>query len=103
MRGKAGRKYFVLISVVYCCLSCCHCIDVEQDVASFIVTLKCFIPSQLHSLFACRTVLMLKETDLKLYKLNIVWSVLFPVLCYLLCRGVGSGELMGVALLVASL
>lgn len=101
MREKTGRKYFVPISVVYCCTSCCHCIDVEQDVAPSNVALKCFTPGQLHSLFVCKTVLMLKETDLKLCKLNIVWSVLFPIL-YFLCRGVGSGELMDVAVLVAS-
>lgn len=103
MREKAGRKYFVLVSAVYCCVSCCHCINVEQDVASFIVPLKCFTPGQLHSLFVCRRVLMLKGANLKLYKLNIVWFVLFPNSWYLLCHDVGSGELMGVAVLVASL
>lgn len=91
MRGKAGRKYFVLIPVVYCCISCCHCIDVEQDVASFIVTLKCLIPGQLHSLFACRTVLMLKGTDLKLCKLNCVIcsvpSLVLPSVSWCWVRG----------------
>lgn len=71
MRATAGRKCFVLISVVYCCISCSHCIGVEQDVASFIVALKCFTPGQLHSLFVCRTVLLLKGTEMEV-KLNIV-------------------------------
>lgn len=72
MREKAGRKYFVLISVVYCCISCSHCIEVEQDVASFILALKYFTPGQLQSLFVHRTVLILKRTDLEQCKLNIV-------------------------------
>lgn len=35
-----------------------YCLDVEQDVAWFIVT---FIPSKLHSLFVCRSVQIFKE------------------------------------------
>lgn len=66
------------------------------------VALKCFTRGQLHSLVGGKTVLILKETDLKLCKLNTVWSVLFLIFLYFLCHGVESRELMRVALLVAS-